>query len=87
VAKKSRTRRGAKRPASVTVSIDLSALEKLYKKRYEVSLDGDTKAGFVRALDGDTKGGLRIRDGDTKGGPRRPSKKRTPKKRSPKKKR
>jgi hypothetical protein len=67
--------------------IDLSALEKLYKKRYEVSLDGDTKAGFVKALDGDTKGGLRIRDGDTKGGPKRPSKKRVPKKRSPKKKR
>jgi hypothetical protein len=83
MAKKSRTRGGkgpAKRRSSVTISIDLNALEKLYKRRYEVSLDGDTKGDVVRAMDGDTKGGLRIR-GETKGGPRRPSKKRLPKKR------
>jgi hypothetical protein len=82
VAKKSRTRRGSsKKRTSITVSIDLGALEKLYKRRYEVSLDGDTKGGSVKAMDGDTKGGLRIRDGDTKGGPRRPSKKGRPAKR------
>jgi hypothetical protein len=49
------------------LSIDLNALEKLYRRRYEVRLDGDTKGGLsVRMRDGDTKGGLR--DGDTKGG-------------------
>lgn len=89
MAKKARTRRGgARKTKSVTVSIDLGALEKLYRRRYEISLDGgDTKAGSVRLLAGDTKGGLRIRDGDTKGSIRRPSKKRAPKRRTPKKKR
>ena len=63
------SRRGGKR-TSITVSIDLTALEKLYKRRYEVTLDGgDTKGGSVKIKDGDTKGGLQIRDGDTKGGP------------------
>jgi hypothetical protein len=76
VAKRSKPSRKRR---SVSISIDLSALEKLYKRRYEVSLDGgDTKAGSVKIHDGDTKGGLQIRDGDTKGGgrlPKRPSRK------------
>ena len=56
------------RRRSITISIDLNALDKLYRNRYEVSLDGDTKAGWVKFHDGDTKGGVQIRDGDTKGG-------------------
>ena len=60
--RKTSARRGKKR--SITISIDLSALDKLYKKRYEVSLDGgDTKGGSVKIHDGDTKGGVRIHDG------------------------
>jgi hypothetical protein len=53
----------------LNISIDLNALDKLYKKRYEVILDGgDTKGGSVRIREGDTKGAhLLIRDGDTKG--------------------
>ena len=84
MAKKSRTGSGkgsAKKRSSVTISIDLGALEKLYKRRYDVSLDGDSKGDSVRVRDGDTKGGLRIRDGDTKRGPRGASKKRPPTKR------
>ena len=74
-----------KRAKSLTISIDLATLDKLYKKRYVVTLDGgDTKVGTVRDGDGgDTKSGVLIRDGDTKkGGPvRRKSalrKRRTP---------
>ncbi len=58
-----------KRSTALTISIDLGALDKLYKKRYVVALDGDTKGAVV--LDGDTKGGVVIRDGDTKGAPSR----------------
>jgi hypothetical protein len=78
VAKGRKTRgRGIKR--SITISIDLGALDKLYRKRYEVSLDGDTKGGSVKIRDGDTKRGMQIRDGDTRGG-RRPVKRRRAKK-------
>lgn len=75
--RKASGRRGRRR--SITISIDLSALDKLYRRRYDVSLDGDTKGDLVRVLDGDTKGGMRVRDGDTNGGralPKRLSKKR-----------
>ncbi len=54
----------------LNLSIDLNALQKLYQRRYNVTLDGDTKGGLgVQVRDGDTKGGLNIsfRDGDTKG--------------------
>jgi hypothetical protein len=70
MAKKKAARKSKRKP--FTVSIDLGALDKLYRNRYVVSLrDGDTKGGSVRLRDGDTKGGaLRIRDGDTKGGAR-----------------
>ncbi len=59
----------AKRPAkkaakakTFALSIDLGALERLYKNRYVITLDGgDTKGGTVRIRDGDTKGGLTIR--------------------------
>ena len=53
-------------PGGLNLSIDLNALEKLYQRRYDVTLDGDTKGGLsVRMRDGDTKRG--VRDGDTKG--------------------
>ena len=73
MAKKS-TRR-TKRPRLINISIDLDALDQLYRSRYEVFLDGgDTKGGYLRRLrDGDTKGGVRFmraRDGDTKGSAR-----------------
>jgi hypothetical protein len=46
----------------LTISIDLDALDQLYKRRYEITLDGgDTKGGSVRRADGDTKGGIIIR--------------------------
>jgi hypothetical protein len=77
-----RGRRKTAKPESVTVSIDLTALDKLYRNRYEVSLDGgDTKGGTVVVTDGDTKKGVRIRDGDTKGAPvRRQKSSKTPRK-------
>ncbi|WP_185734608.1 hypothetical protein [Burkholderia sp. Bp9031] len=47
---------------ALTISIDLDALEQLYKRRYEITLDGgDTKGGSIRRADGDTKGGIIIR--------------------------
>jgi hypothetical protein len=46
-----------KKKGVVALTIDIGALEKLYKGRYSVRLDG-----------GDTKSGILIRDGDTKGG-------------------
>lgn len=62
---------GAKKQKQFVISVDLSALDKLYRNRYVISLDGgDTKGGSVRIRDGDTKGGILIRDGDTKGGGR-----------------
>ena len=70
--KKTTTKKGSRKPSPKTprgglnLSIDLNALEKLYRRRYDVTLDGDTKGGLgVRVRDGDTKGGYR--DGDTKG--------------------
>lgn len=74
---------------SIAISIDLDALDKLYKKRYVVVLDGgDTKGGKVSIRDGDTKGGIDIRDGsgDTKGGPANLPKRKTPSPPSPAKK-
>jgi len=74
---------------SITISIDLDALDKLYKKRYVVVLDGgDTKGGKVSIRDGDTKRGLVIRDGgDTKGAPsRKKPSPRSPAKKAPSKK-
>jgi hypothetical protein len=73
MAKKRSVRKGTatKKPKTISLSIDLSALDKLYRKRYEVALDGDTKGSVRVVLDGDTKGGsVRILDGDgdTKGG-------------------
>lgn len=51
-----------KKQKTFSISIDLDALSKLYKKRYIVSLgDGDTKGGSVAIRDGDTKGGVTIR--------------------------
>ncbi|WP_342310476.1 hypothetical protein [Burkholderia pyrrocinia] len=58
------TKPAAKRgKKALTISIDLEALEQLYKRRYEITLDGgDTKGGSIRrAADGDTKGGIIIR--------------------------
>ncbi|AOJ85217.1 hypothetical protein WS87_00190 (plasmid) [Burkholderia sp. MSMB0856] len=57
------TRPAAKRgKRALTISIDLDALEELYKRRYEITLDGgDTKGGSIRRADGDTKGGIIIR--------------------------
>jgi hypothetical protein len=47
-----------KKGRSFSISIDLSALDKLYKNRYVITLDGgDTKGGSVKMRDGDTKGG------------------------------
>lgn len=68
MAKKARKGSSAKKRGSITISIDLTALEKLYKRRYDISLDGggDTKAGSVKIIKGG--GAIRIRDGDTKGG-------------------
>ena len=72
---------------SITISIDLAALDKLYKRRYEVVLDGgDTKGGKVNVRDGDTKGGITIRDGDTKGGPERLPGRKSPSTKAPAKK-
>jgi hypothetical protein len=67
---KKRSSTSGRKPKALSLSIDLSALDKLYKKRYQVSLDGGDTKGDVRIfLDGDTKGGsIRILDGDTKGG-------------------
>ncbi|SEU45949.1 hypothetical protein SAMN03159335_07443 [Burkholderia cepacia] len=57
------TKPAAKRgKKALTISIDLDALEQLYKRRYEITLDGgDTKGGSIRRADGDTKGGIIIR--------------------------
>ena len=68
-ARKSSSRGGK----SLHLSIDLGALDKLYKRRYDLALDGgDTKGGSINVrLDGDTKGGsisILDGDGDTKGG-------------------
>jgi hypothetical protein len=67
-----------------TISIDLSALEKLYKNRYVVTLDGGgTKGGSVKIRDGDTKGGLTIMPPVRKAAKKLPgasAKKRVPKK-------
>jgi hypothetical protein len=72
---------------SITISIDLNALDKLYKRRYEVVLDGgDTKGGKVSIRDGDTKGGVTIRDGDTKGGRERLPGRKSPSTKTPAKK-
>ncbi|RQR34434.1 hypothetical protein DIE23_12495 [Burkholderia sp. Bp9143] len=50
---------------ALTISIDLDALEQLYKRRYEITLDGgDTKGGSIRRADGDTTGGIIIRPGE-----------------------
>jgi hypothetical protein len=68
---KKRRSTSSRNPKSLSLSIDLNALDKLYKKRYQVSLDGGDTKGDIRVfLDGDTKGGgsIRILDGDTKGG-------------------
>ena len=60
-------KKAAPKPASrnLNISIDLDALDKLYRQRYVVVLDGgDTKGGGpeIRRSDGDTKGGLEILD-------------------------
>jgi hypothetical protein len=65
---KKRRSKSRSRPKSISLSIDLNALDKLYKKRYQVSLDGgDTKGDIALVLD---RGAIRIfdGDGDTKGG-------------------
>ena len=67
----SKGKSSSKNTKSLRLSIDLGALEKLYKKRYDLSLDGDTKGAINVQLDGDTKGGaisILDGDGDTKGG-------------------
>ncbi|TXH66696.1 MAG: hypothetical protein E6Q88_11515 [Lysobacteraceae bacterium] len=54
--------RAAAKSKTFALSIDLGALDRLYKNRYVITLDGgDTKGGSVRLRDGDTKGGLTIR--------------------------
>lgn len=68
---------------ALTISIDLDALEQLYKQRYEITLDGgDTKGGSIRRAEGDTKGGIIIRPAEkrTKAAAKKPAaKKRTAK--------